>query len=125
MPRNRPGQCIARPEWQRLAQICAARIHARVRGRPWPAFTYKCPPNRKDNNYSDQGLFGVGRRLSFASMGRGGHDARMRRIPYFLLLGSMLIPNGSEGESADEALARATAAVQAATPRAQSDPAHP
>lgn len=37
----------------------------------------------------------------------------------------MLLPYGSRGESADEALARATAAVQAATPRAQSDPAHP
>ena len=64
-------------------------------------------------------------RLSFASLDVRGHDALMRCIPHFLLLGSMLIPCGSQGETADEALARATAAVQAATPRAQSDPAHP
>jgi len=49
----------------------------------------------------------------------------MRFIPLFFLLGAMLMPGGSQGESADEALARATAAVQAAAPRAQADSARP
>ncbi|HTL57373.1 MAG TPA: glycoside hydrolase family 32 protein [Candidatus Limnocylindrales bacterium] len=42
-----------------------------------------------------------------------------------VLLGSALIPIFSPAETAEEALIRATAAVQAATPRAQADPARP
>jgi len=49
----------------------------------------------------------------------------MRCIPQFVLLGAMLVTCGSRGETADEALTRATAAVQAAAPRAQADPARP
>src|SRR5689334_21283590 len=49
----------------------------------------------------------------------------MRCIPQFVLLTALLIPISSRGETADEALARATAAVQAAIPRAQADPARP
>jgi beta-fructofuranosidase len=63
--------------------------------------------------------------LSFATLGVHEHDPRMRRIPQFFLLGAMFMPSGSQGESANEALARATAAVQAAAPRAQTDAARP
>jgi len=50
----------------------------------------------------------------------------MRYAPVlFLLVPPVLFPSGVRAESADEALARATAAVQAAIPRAQSDPARP
>jgi beta-fructofuranosidase len=49
----------------------------------------------------------------------------MRYTPQFLLLGALLTPVPSRGETADEALARATAAVQAAIPRAEADPARP
>lgn len=48
----------------------------------------------------------------------------MRRIcPCVLAL--YLLPWGVQGESADALLVRATAAIEAATPRAQADPAHP
>ena len=51
----------------------------------------------------------------------------MRCTLQFFLLGAMLISWAwaSRGESADEALARATVAVQAAAQRAQADPARP
>jgi beta-fructofuranosidase len=54
-----------------------------------------------------------------------GQDVCMRYLPRFFLLAAVLVPCGSQGESADEALARATAAVQTAAPRAQADPARP
>jgi beta-fructofuranosidase len=41
------------------------------------------------------------------------------------LLACLLLPLCSQGETANDAIARATAAVQAATPRAQVDPLHP
>jgi beta-fructofuranosidase len=41
------------------------------------------------------------------------------------VLGALQVPIFSRAETAEQALARATAAVQAATPRAQADPAHP
>src|SRR5690348_503714 len=54
-----------------------------------------------------------------------GTMSLMRRIIRYLLVGPMLIASVSSGETADEALVRATAAVKAATQRAQADPAHP
>ncbi len=47
---------------------------------------------------------------------------KTRFLPWLVVL---LLPLEMRGESADDALIRATAAVQAATPRAQADPAHP
>ncbi len=49
----------------------------------------------------------------------------MRRLLEPLLGTMLLLPIGSRSESDQEALARATAAVQAAAPRAQGDPARP
>lgn len=49
----------------------------------------------------------------------------MRRSLFFLLAVTLLPPLCSPAETDQEALVRATAAVQAATPRAQADPAHP
>ena len=49
----------------------------------------------------------------------------MIRIRHLSLLAGLLWPLGSRGESANEALARATAAVEAAAPRAQADPIRP
>jgi beta-fructofuranosidase len=49
----------------------------------------------------------------------------MRCTLQILLVGALVTPNVSYGETADEALARATAAVKAATARAQADPARP
>jgi beta-fructofuranosidase len=49
----------------------------------------------------------------------------MRCTPQVLLLGALLTSIPSRSETADEALARATEAVQAAIPRAQADPARP
>lgn len=49
----------------------------------------------------------------------------MCRNVVLLLLGLMLVANCARAESEQQALARATAAVEAATPRAQADPAHP
>src|SRR5258708_26600807 len=49
----------------------------------------------------------------------------MRCTPELFLLGALLLPITSCGESADEALTRATAAVKAAAPRAQADPVRP
>ena len=49
----------------------------------------------------------------------------MHRILPLLVLGALQFPVFSRAETAEQALARATAAVQAATPRAQADPAHP
>src|SRR5215468_6758435 len=49
----------------------------------------------------------------------------MRCITHLYLLAAMFVPVCSFGESAEEALKRATAAVQAAVPRAQTDPARP
>jgi beta-fructofuranosidase len=49
---------------------------------------------------------------------------RSRILP-FLSLAFFLLPPCSRGELTNEALARATAALQAATPRAQADPARP
>src|SRR5438477_8321297 len=51
--------------------------------------------------------------------------ATMRRIIQLYLLGALLLPLCSPGESMNDALARATAAVHAATPRAQVDPTRP
>jgi beta-fructofuranosidase len=48
----------------------------------------------------------------------------MRRILLSVLV-LHLLPWGVRAESVDAALARATAAIEAATPRAQADPAHP
>ena len=45
--------------------------------------------------------------------------------PLAVLLGATLLAACSRGETADEALSRATAAVQGAAPRAQADPARP
>jgi beta-fructofuranosidase len=53
------------------------------------------------------------------------HHQLMHRILKLLLLGALQVPLFSSAESAEEALARAAAAVQAATARAQADPAHP
>src|SRR5262249_21281494 len=49
----------------------------------------------------------------------------MRRFLKLCLLGLFLLPICSQGETDQEALVRATAAVQAAIPRAQADPARP
>ncbi|HLH55545.1 MAG TPA: glycoside hydrolase family 32 protein [Verrucomicrobiae bacterium] len=49
----------------------------------------------------------------------------MRCSPGFLLLAAFLSPIGAYGETGEGALTRAAAAVQAATPQAQADPAHP
>jgi len=49
----------------------------------------------------------------------------MRQACFHLLTGILLLPLCAAGETDREALARATAAVQAATPRAQADSAHP
>lgn len=48
----------------------------------------------------------------------------LRAIQVSILAGFILAP-GVQGETADEAIIRATAAVQAAAPRAQADPSHP
>src|ERR1035437_4562346 len=48
----------------------------------------------------------------------------LRMLPLSLLAFSLL-PLCSRGEITNDAIARATAAIQAATPRAQADPAHP
>ena len=49
----------------------------------------------------------------------------MNRNWALLLLGTLVASGNGRAETATEALVRATAAVQAATPRAQADPAHP
>jgi beta-fructofuranosidase len=49
----------------------------------------------------------------------------MLRTRHLSLLAFILYPLASQGDSMNDALARATAAVQAAAPRAQADPAHP
>jgi len=49
----------------------------------------------------------------------------MRSILQFTLLGLLLLAIRSQGETDKEALTRATAAVEAATPRAQADPLRP
>jgi sucrose-6-phosphate hydrolase SacC (GH32 family) len=49
----------------------------------------------------------------------------MLRMLRFALVPMFLVPMCSRAENADEAIARATAAVAAATPRAQADPARP
>lgn len=49
----------------------------------------------------------------------------MSRIAQLLILAGLIFPSGSRSETADEAIVRATAAVQAATARAQADPARP
>src|SRR3989442_15503960 len=49
----------------------------------------------------------------------------MSRIRHLSLLALFFLPFCSHGESINDALARATVAVQAATPRAQADPARP
>src|SRR5881394_562792 len=49
----------------------------------------------------------------------------MLRTIHLSLLTALLWPFCSRGETMSEALVRATAAVQAATPRAQADPRHP
>ena len=54
-----------------------------------------------------------------------GHDSFMILGRYLSLLPCLLWPFCSRGESMNDALARATAAVQAAAPRAQADPARP
>src|SRR5947207_10143042 len=53
------------------------------------------------------------------------HDSFMIPNRYLSLLACLLWPLCSPGESMNDALARATAAVQAATPRALADPARP
>src|SRR5438067_10988388 len=49
----------------------------------------------------------------------------MHCTPQLFLLGAMLISSGLRAQTADQALARATAAVDAASTRAQADPARP
>src|ERR1700690_4352551 len=49
----------------------------------------------------------------------------MFRILPLTLFALFFLPPGSRGESTNEAIVRATAAVQAAAPRAQADPNHP
>jgi beta-fructofuranosidase len=48
----------------------------------------------------------------------------LRAITFFILT-FLILPLRLLGETADEAIVRATAAMQAATPRAQADPSHP
>jgi len=50
--------------------------------------------------------------------------SKLRVLPLLMLAG-LVVPVGARAETADEAIVRATAAVQAATARAQADPAHP
>jgi beta-fructofuranosidase len=58
-----------------------------------------------------------------------GHVARqdnpVTRIPYLALLAIVLWSSIARGQNTNQAVAQATAAMAAATPRAQSDPAHP
>jgi beta-fructofuranosidase len=49
----------------------------------------------------------------------------MQRTFSLLLLAVFLLPLGAQGGSTNETILRATAAVEAAVPRAQADPAHP
>jgi len=49
----------------------------------------------------------------------------MQRAAPFYLLGFLLLATNSPAQSAEDALARATAAVEAAAPKAQADPARP
>lgn len=49
----------------------------------------------------------------------------MPRLLNLCLLLLSLLPAGARGDSADAAIAKATAAMEAAVPRAQADPAHP
>ena len=49
----------------------------------------------------------------------------MLQTRHLSLLVLFMLPLCSRGDSANEAIARATAAIQAAAPRAQADPAHP
>ncbi len=49
----------------------------------------------------------------------------MRRIFPGFVFAVCSLPSGVQGESEDEPFVRATAAVEAATPRAQADPARP
>ncbi len=49
----------------------------------------------------------------------------MPRIFRCFVLALCLLSGGGQGQSADDAIARATAAIEAATPRAQADPARP
>lgn len=49
----------------------------------------------------------------------------MPRAVQLSILTGLLLPFSSRADSAGDALVRATAAVQAATPRAQADPSHP
>jgi hypothetical protein len=49
----------------------------------------------------------------------------MLRAITFFILACFILPLHLLGETADEAIVRATAAMQAATPRAQADPSHP
>src|SRR6185369_8446702 len=49
MRRNRPCRCAVTPEWRRRPRNGSARTGVTARCHPSTAFTYKCPPNGKDN----------------------------------------------------------------------------
>ena len=49
----------------------------------------------------------------------------VQRIFQFLVPALCLLPNSVQADSADATIARATAAMEAAVPHAQADPAHP
>ena len=55
----------------------------------------------------------------------GGPVSFMLRTLPLTLFALFLLPPGSRGEVTNEAIVRATAAIQAAVPRAQADPAQP
>ncbi len=63
--------------------------------------------------------------LNFTKMSHCGQDDFMRRTFILYLLGLTVAAGYARGETDQEALARATTAVAAASTRAQADPAHP
>jgi len=76
------------------------------------------PPRskREGKGFRPSALSDFGLRISFGS--------RISAFGFYLLI-SFLLPLHLLGETADEAIVRATAAMHAASPRAQADPSHP
>jgi hypothetical protein len=56
---------------------------------------------------------------------RTRHDDFMIRIRHLALFALLFWSPGARGQTANPAIVQATAAMQAAVPRAQADPAHP
>jgi len=81
------------------------------------------PPCQNEIRYQSAGFAAID--CGLEAKRASGHDGLMLRTIHLSLLTALLWPLCSRGETMSEALARATAAVQAATPRAQADPAHP